>query len=220
MSNVCDVGVGGKDALGIDPPRLIEMCGATERNFARYVTGYLLIGQPVWDRLSRWLPGLRDMHATIERVRAAATQVADVRRQQPDSNTNYDIVGAMLSRAMPSTDIANEIVSSLASGYQSGSSGVLWALYYLAQNPDELVLIHTELTTSQNADLNDYASINLLPHLHHFILETLRLGALSLSFDRIAACDATICGQHIPKGTIVGQSHPMAHRHESVQQKF
>lgn len=92
------------------------------------------------------------------------------------------------------------------------ATAIIFALYYLASNPNIRLTLRKELqdtfpdfTPGDAEFVPDPRIISELPYLNAVVDESMRLGAPLGSFPRITPKNgAVIVGEYIPEGTIVG----------------
>jgi len=117
-----------------------------------------------------------------------------------------DILSVALdSGAFSDEELVNQMMTFLIAGHETTATSMTWAIYLMCKHPDIQKKLRAEVRSS-------------IPHLHseitaatiddcHYLQavcnETLRLWAPVGLTSRVAACDTTIQGQFIPKGTAI-----------------
>ncbi|CAI2164424.1 11510_t:CDS:2 [Funneliformis geosporum] len=94
----------------------------------------------------------------------------------------------------------------LLAGHETSSTTTSWALLLLAQNPLEQDLLREELVKAfpDKSKFNPtFEEINSLEYLNNIVKETLRLISPVVKVQRYNTKDKILCGQFIPKNTII-----------------
>lgn len=115
---------------------------------------------------------------------------------------------AMESGGFSDDDLVNQLMTFLAAGHETTASALTWAVYLLCTNPSTQTRLRAELhaeipnlrePTSQISSTD----IDRLPYLNAVLNETMRVFPPVPLTLREAACDTTIQGAFVPRGTTV-----------------
>ncbi|KAK4161030.1 cytochrome P450 [Cladorrhinum sp. PSN259] len=105
--------------------------------------------------------------------------------------------------------IVDEMLTFLLAGHETSASALLWATYAMATKPaiqDKLraeILTLFEASDPNNKTPPTMAQIESLPYLDCFLKEILRVYSPSIFGYREALNDLYLCGEFIPKGTVI-----------------
>jgi len=152
-----------------------------------------------WFRLSG------EMNANLKKAKGAREVIQFLIRQRTADGTKHNDLLDMLLDAryedtgqpMTENQIIDEILILLIAGHETTANALAWALYLLANNPEELVALH-QATSSLNVN-----EVVMNPALAAVIKETMRLYPPAWINDRIALEDDVYNNYSIPKGTVV-----------------
>jgi cytochrome P450 len=97
--------------------------------------------------------------------------------------------------------IANDLVTMFLAGYDTTSSGLAWALYYLSIHPEYQAVIQNEVDDVWNKDQITSDDISHLKYTGYVFDEALRLHAPIHTISRSNIEDDCIGGYHIPKNS-------------------
>jgi cytochrome P450 len=115
---------------------------------------------------------------------------------------------AMESGGFSDDDLVNQLMTFLAAGHETTASAMAWAAYLLCKHPETQTRLRAELH-SEIPNLLDPSSqitsadIDRLPYLNAVLNETMRVFPPVPLTLREAACDTTIQGSFVPRGTTV-----------------
>ncbi|KAL5070954.1 hypothetical protein RYX36_021841 [Vicia faba] len=101
-------------------------------------------------------------------------------------------------------DIIDILIGIVLAGHEATSSGMMWSMIYLTQNPHTLEkakkeeeIMKTRLPTQKHLSLKDIKKMN---YLSQVINEMMRLTSMNFAIFREATIDVNINGYTIPKG--------------------
>ncbi|KEF52174.1 uncharacterized protein A1O9_11801 [Exophiala aquamarina CBS 119918] len=118
-----------------------------------------------------------------------------------------DIISVALeSGGFSDNDLVDNMMTFLAAGHETTASAFMWATYLLCKHQDVQKRLREEIHThipSLSSDGVNHEVLDNMPYLHAFCQEVLRVYAPVPLTLRDAACDTTILGQFVPKGTKV-----------------
>ncbi|CAG8708900.1 4604_t:CDS:2 [Rhizophagus irregularis] len=111
-----------------------------------------------------------------------------------------------IEEKMTDEELKYQIMTFLLAGHETTSTATCWALYFLAQYPNEQDLLREELVKAfpDKSNFNPtFDEINSLEYLNCVVKETLRLNSPIPATSRTNTKDEVLGGYHIPKNTIV-----------------
>ncbi|KAI1482960.1 cytochrome P450 [Daldinia eschscholtzii] len=168
---------------------------------------------------------LRKMLREIIQQRATDLANGTFKREKGESRDllTYMLEEAELRRQETGKDIwsVNDIIGHLlnftSAGHESTAATLSWSLYVLATNPAIQDRLRSEINSLSEANREpDYDTISVLPYLHNFIREVLRVYPPSYMAQREATRDLVIEGVSIPKGTQIDLNIPLVHQHPLI----
>jgi cytochrome P450 len=115
---------------------------------------------------------------------------------------------AMESGGFSDDDLVNQLMTFLAAGHETTASAMAWAVYLLCKHPETQTRLREELKAEipglldPNSQISS-AEIDRLPYLNAILNETMRVFPPVPLTLREAACDTTIQGAFVPRGTTV-----------------
>jgi cytochrome P450 len=142
------------------------------------------------------------------------------RRQQPETERTDMLTLLMTARdeegqPMSNQELRDELITLLLSGYDTTSTAMIWALYWIHKVPRVRERLLEELDTI--SDPSDTKAICQLPYLTATCHETLRLSpSIVLTFLRIAQTSFEMMGHKFPTGSRVWPNIYSAHHREAV----
>ena len=131
---------------------------------------------------------------------------------------NPDILSvALTSGGFSDDDLANQLMTFLVAGHETSAAALSFSIYELCRHPHIQARLREEVSahlgpclSSSEDGVGDEKSnpitadlIDAMPYLSAFVAEVLRLWPPIPITIRVADCDSSILGQHIPKGTVV-----------------
>jgi cytochrome P450 len=204
----------GKDFDSISDPEneLYETYKAIFSNArgARIVQVILML-LPQW--LTAALPLKRndEIGKAVKTIRKVSGELIKDKRAQMARGEKpaLDILSvAMESGGFSDDDLVNQLMTFLAAGHETTASAMAWAAYLLCKHPETQTRLRAELH-SEIPNLLDPSSqitsadIDRLPYLNAVLNETMRVFPPVPLTLREAACDTTIQGSFVPRGTTV-----------------
>jgi len=116
-----------------------------------------------------------------------------------------DIISVALeSGGFSEDDLVDNMMTFLAAGHETTATAFTWAIYLLCKHPDVQKRLRDEIQShipSLSSDAVTHEVLDNMPYLHAFCQEVLRVYSPVPLTLRDAACDTTILGQFVPKGT-------------------
>jgi cytochrome P450 len=177
---------------------------------ARIVQVFLML-LPQW--LAAALPLKRndEIGKAVKTIRKVSGELIKDKRAQMARGEKpaLDILSvAMESGGFSDDDLVNQLMTFLAAGHETTASAMAWAAYLLCKHPETQTRLRAELH-AEIPNLLDPSSqitsadIDRLPYLNAVLNETMRVFPPVPLTLREAACDTTIQGSFVPRGTTV-----------------
>lgn len=140
------------------------------------------------------------LEARVERMiadrRSAAEPPGDLLTQL--LNVRDDVDGS----GMSDKQVRDEILTLFIAGHETTASGLAWALYLLARNPDAYAKAQAEVDALEGEHVG-FEDLRSLPYCLKVFKESLRMYAPIYLFGRQSIEPVTVDGYHLPRGTIV-----------------
>ena len=171
-----------------------------------------LLGQFIPFYILRAIPLKRndDMEAAAGSIRSVARQLIRAKAQKMTKDKNrveVDILSVALeSGGFTEDELVDQMMTFLAAGHETTASSMTWALLALSQHPEMQKRLREEVRTGLPSigDTSTQMSaevLDRLPYLHAVCNEVLRCYTPVPITQRETACDTSIVGQFVPKGT-------------------
>lgn len=129
----------------------------------------------------------------------------------------------MLSGKMSSRDIIVHLSANVFAGSDTTAIAARAVFYFLMKNPDKMKKLQQQIDEADKAGrlknaISYKETMTYLPYLEAVIKEAMRLHpSVGLILERhVPPSGATICGQHMPGGTVVGINAWVLHHDPSV----
>jgi cytochrome P450 len=155
----------------------------------------------------RFLRHAKPLHRWADNVLAEAI------KHQNHPGLIGPLLHARQSGQISQQDLAGEFKTMLFAGYEATGTSFSWLLYHLSQHIDAFQKVSAEQQQAITDNTNWKASQN---YTSWVIAESLRLAPPIYVFERRSKQDETICGFHIPKGSIFTISPYTIHRHPDL----
>ncbi|KAI4180524.1 MAG: hypothetical protein L6R41_007191 [Letrouitia leprolyta] len=126
-----------------------------------------------------------------------------------DTNPPTDLLSVTLSAGhFSDLDLVNQLMTFLLAGHETTASAFSWAICMLCKHPDMQTRLREEVRAGvpdpRSSDSSISASqVDRLPYLNAVCNEILRVYPPIPITVRVAGCDTSIIGYHIPKGTAI-----------------
>ena len=175
----------------IDTQVLFFMPPALRRNFGRFSPG-------------GWI-GRR-----LAAADALLYEEIERRRREPDLEDRTDVLSLLLrardedGEPMTDVELRDELMTMLAAGHETTSTGLAWAVDMLLHNPDALGRLRQEL---DGADDN---------YLDAVVTETLRIRPVIDAAERTLKAPRTVAGWDLPAGIRVYPGIALVHHREDL----
>jgi cytochrome P450 len=177
---------------------------------ARIVQVILML-LPQWLTVALPLKRNDEIGKAVKTIRKVSGELIKDKRAQMARGEKpaLDILSvAMESGGFSDDDLVNQLMTFLAAGHETTASAMAWAAYLLCKHPETQTRLRAELH-SEIPNLLDPSSqitsadIDRLPYLNAVLNETMRVFPPVPLTLREAACDTTIQGSFVPRGTTV-----------------
>jgi cytochrome P450 len=147
----------------------------------------------------------------------------DEARNGKDMLSRWSTIHEVDPEKMSTRDVIVHLSTNVFAGSDTTTIALRAIIYLLLRNPDKLAKVRDELDRAEREGrLSEFISYREttthLPYLCAAIKEAMRIHpSVGLILERhVPAGGATICGQHIPEGTIVGINAWVLHRDSKV----
>jgi cytochrome P450 len=109
---------------------------------------------------------------------------------------------------LTTSDLTDQLLTLVVTGYETTATSVAWALYWLAKNDAALERLEREVTNAASPASGAY--------LDAVCKESLRISPIVPIVARQLQRDTTVGGWHLPEGVVATPCIYLAHRRESV----
>ncbi|MGO8918196.1 MAG: cytochrome P450 [Stellaceae bacterium] len=160
---------------------------------------------------------VRDLDQAIYRLIAE-------RLDDPQKNGHADLLARLIAArdsetgaGLSARQVRDQVVTIMMAGHETTATALGWVWYLLSQHPAEEKRLHQELDEVLQGRTPTFEDIPNLPYTRMVIQEGLRLypPVHTLSW-RQAVADDEVCGQRIPKGSIVWVVPWVLHRNPAL----
>jgi len=176
-----------------------------------------LVG-PLW---SAW-KGMRGRKIMSD-FDGAMFELIAARTKNPDNLGSLDLLDQLLASrnaeggaAMTAREIRDQVLTIFVAGHETTALALMWTWYLLAMHPEHEARMHSELDQVLGGREPDWPDITKLVFTRMILQESMRLypAVHTLAF-REAQQNDTVCGLHIPRGSIVTIMPWLIHRHRT-----
>jgi cytochrome P450 len=173
-------------------------------------------------RFDHDLPGTAYRRAMAARGRVDSLVRAEIAIRRAEPGDRGDVLDALLKSCTHAGDqlsdleVRDQVISLIASGYDSSSSAAGWAVYALLSRPEVYGKIRQEVTEVAGDDVLTHAHLEAMDYVGWTIREILRLYTPGVLTGRTAVEDFEFAGHTVPKGTKVLYSQYVTHRMPSL----
>ncbi|KAK3987195.1 cytochrome P450 [Cladorrhinum sp. PSN332] len=171
----------------------------------------------------RWIPvkANRDFVGASKQVRKMTTEVVRNRIREVNEKSQFgtasggnDLLTMMIEdvwnfrqgEGLGEDYIVDEMLTFLLAGHETSANALLWATYAMAVRPDVQDKVRADIVSLFEADphkVPTMGEVESLPYLNNFLKEVLRVYSPAIFGYREAINDMYLCGEFIPKGTII-----------------
>lgn len=166
-------------------------------------------------------PQNKTYKAAMKRVDDAVYGLIAQRRANTDAP--FDMLGALMQAqdketgaGMDDTQLRDEIVTLLFSGFDTTSRTLTWVFHALAENPHAEAALHEELDRVLQGRTPAYEDLPNLSYTQMLIKETMRIFPPNAIIGRRAKADDNIGGHFIPAGSLLTLSPYLAQRNAEL----
>ena len=168
-------------------------------------------------RFDHDLPGTSYRRAMAARERVDLCVRAEIAKRRAEPRDQGNVLGALLESYCEEDDradleVRDQVISLIASGYDSSSSAAGWAVYALLKHPRVHRRVREEVTRVAQDEPLTAELVGQMDYVGWTVSETLRLYTPGVLTGRTAAVDFEFGGHVIPAGTKVLYSQYVTHR--------
>lgn len=169
-------------------------------------------------RFDHDLPGTAYRRAMAARGRVDEVVSAEIQRRRAEPEDRGDVLDALLApcphsaAALTDLEVRDQVISLIASGYDSSSSAAGWAVYALHRHPDVRERIREEVERVAGDDELTADHLAAMEYLGWTVSEILRLFTPGVLTGRTASASFEFAGHLIPRGSKVLYSQYVTHR--------
>ena len=169
-------------------------------------------------RFDHDLPGTAYRRAMAARQRVVAIVDDEIARRKASPDDQGDVLDVLVSSCthagerLDDIEIRDQVISLIASGYDSSSTAASWAIYALLSHPTALARIRAEVAGLDDDEMPSHDRLEALDYVDWTIKEVLRLYTPGVLTGRTAVEDFEFAGHTVPKGTKVLYSQYVTHR--------
>jgi cytochrome P450 len=117
------------------------------------------------------------------------------------------------NEGMSEQQVRDEVLTMFAAGHETTSSALTWIWYALAQHPEVLARLQSEVDSVLGERAPTMADLSRMPYIQHIFNEGQRLYPSGPILFRRAGSDTTLGGYHIPDQSLIFISVYNVHRH-------
>ena len=175
----------------------------------------------VWDvtTLATKLPTRENREYDLALADINNVVAAIIRGRRETISPATDLLGIFLNACDPEDDasmsdaqLQDEVVSLIVSGFESTASLLVWATYFLSENPHAMERVRNEADSILQGQLPTNSSLRDMQYTKRVVQEVARLRPTVWWFSRTAIEDDVIGGEPIRAGTTVLISQYVLHK--------
>lgn len=169
-------------------------------------------------RFDHDLPGTAYRRAIAARARVDDHVRAEIARRRAEPQDQGDVLDALLFSCdhagdqLADLEVRDQVISLIASGYDSSSAAAGWAVYALLSHPQVYQRIRDEVAQVAGEAPLTTELLAQMSYLGHTVSEILRLYTPGVLTGRSAVDSFEFAGQSIPRGAKVLYSQYVTHR--------
>jgi cytochrome P450 len=176
----------------------------------------MLLGLPAWFIDAAGSAVYRTtLPGRFDQLRRAMHMIDDVVNEIIDSRTAHggslddDLLGLLLAarddhgQAMSRRQVRDELVTIMLAGHETTASALAWLWMLLAQHPEAMERMTTEIRDSLGDRVPDAGDVARLPWTRAALQEAMRLYPPAWVLEREARIDDELDGQRVPRGATV-----------------
>lgn len=168
-------------------------------------------------RFDHDLPGTAYRRAMAARERVDRYVRAEIAKRRAEPDDQGDVLDALLESyfegdQLADLEVRDQVISLIASGYDSSSSAAGWAVYALLKHPEVMRRIRDEVERVAGDEPLTAELVRGMDYVDWTVSETLRLYTPGVLTGRTAVEDFEFAGHVIPAGAKVLYSQYVTHR--------
>jgi cytochrome P450 len=173
-------------------------------------------------RFDHDLPGTAYRRAMAARGRVDSIVRAEIEKRRAEPEDRGDVQDALLNSCtyagdqLSDLEVRDQVISLIASGYDSSSSAAGWAVYALLRHPEVYERVRREVAEVAGEDELTHAHLEAMDYVGWTVKEILRLYTPGVLTGRTTVEDVEFAGHLIPEGTKVLYSQYVTHRLPSL----
>jgi cytochrome P450 len=142
-----------------------------------------------------------------------------IQQRRENESGGADLLSALLAAQdtdgskMDDHQLRDEVMTLFVAGHETTALALTWALFLLAEHPEVMVRMGTEVSEVIGTRIPEFHDIPRLRYADMVAKEVLRLYPPSWTIPRQAIRDCEIHGYFVPAGTSVTASQWVMHRH-------
>ncbi len=169
-------------------------------------------------RFDHDLPGTAYRRAMAARGRVDQLVRAEIAQRRAEPDDRGDVLDALLTASddsgtgLSDLEVRDQVISLIASGYDSSSTAAGWAVYALLSQPEVFASVRAEVARVVGAAPLTAEHLAELDYVGWTVNEVLRLYTPGVLTGRTADVDVEFAGHVIPRGAKVLYSQYVTHR--------
>lgn len=169
-------------------------------------------------RFDHDLPGTAYHRAMAARGRVVRLVRAEIEKRRAEPDDRGDVLDALLGSCdqagdqLADLEVNDQVISLIASGYDSSSSAAGWALYALLTHPEVYDRIRDEVASVAGDEVLTADHLGAMNYVGWTVQEILRLFTPGVLTGRTAVESFEFAGHVVPRGTKVLYSQYVTHR--------
>ncbi|WP_079277613.1 cytochrome P450 [Streptomyces sp. CB03234] len=168
-------------------------------------------------RFDHDLPGTAYRRAMAARERVDRYVRAEIAKRRAEPNDQGDVLDALLESYfegdhLADLEVRDQVISLIASGYDSSSSAAGWAVYALLKHPEALRRVREEVAEVAGDEPLTAELVGRMDYIGWTVSEILRLYTPGVLTGRTSVEDFEFAGHVIPAGAKVLYSQYVTHR--------
>lgn len=172
--------------------------------------------------LPSWFPrpGRGKGRRAVEKFDSVLLEIIAAGRARGEPSEFEDLLQMLLEfrdeqgRPMDPVLVRDEVASIFLAGHETTAITLTWAFHLLEKHPDVEEQLQREIAEVLGGRAPEFADVPKLLWARAIIEETLRLYPPVHVFSRQAIGDDTVCGHHVPAGSMITISSWLLHRHQ------
>jgi cytochrome P450 len=192
--------------------------GHTDEIGRELETALRYINRSPFLRFDHNLPGTAYRRALAARSRVDAIVRTEIAERRAEHSDRGDVLDALLGsrthagQQLTDLEVRDQVISLIASGYDSSSAAAGWAVHVLQLRPDVRDRIRAEVASVAGDDMLTQGHLEAMSYLGWTVCEILRLYTPGVLTGRTAMAGFDFADCHIPRGTKVLYSQYVTHR--------